>query len=98
MNFITKVIDWLWMSSADPTKVGLSAKSTLTMIAAGLTMALGFANIHVGNAEISLIIDSIVAVIQYALLAVGAIGAVIGAVRKVILTLKGDNQVLNTPQ
>jgi hypothetical protein len=96
-NFVQKVFDWLLLSSADPSKVAVTVKGFLTMVAAAFIPLLGLTHINLGNDTVNTVIDGVSLVIQDVMVAVGAAGTLFGVVRKAWLTVTGKNQVINTP-
>lgn len=98
MKFLSKVFDWLWLSSADPSKVGLTAKSFLTVLAGALIPALGLFHVSLGGPEaVNGAIDSIDVLITDVLVVIGALGGALGAIRKVALSISGKNPVISAP-
>lgn len=94
-NIIDRIVNWLWLSSQHPDEVSLTAKSSLLVLASGLSVALGFSHLQVGPEFFTEIVNSVVNVIQYTLLLIGAVGAVVGAIRKVWNTVTGQNASVN---
>jgi hypothetical protein len=95
-KFIHGVFNWLWFSSSDPQKVGLTAKGYLTVIAGALIPALGLLHVNVGNLQINDIINSIAVVVTDVLLLIGSIGGTYGFIRKAYKSLTGQNPVITT--
>ena len=93
-SFFQKVFAWIWLSSANPTQVSLTVKSTLTAGAAVLLQVIGFTHINVGVADINVVINDVTTVVLIALELVAAVGAVVGAVQKIYLTVIGKNAVV----
>lgn len=94
-----KIINWIWLSSANPAQMGLSAKSALLILASAITQVIGFTHIVIPGLAAALngIIDGSVLVVTDAFMLVGAIGTVYGLVRKLILTFKGQNVAVTLP-
>jgi hypothetical protein len=57
----------------------------------------GFTHVNIGSDAVNSIIDGIDTVVLDTLIWVGAVGALVGAVQKIYLTLTGNNPVV-TPQ
>lgn len=95
MQKLKVVWQWLVKSSADPERISLAVKGFLGGLVTVLTIVFGLAHIQVGSQDLSSIVDAIVSVVQAAAGFVSAIVLVVGLVRKVWLTIKGENPVLN---
>jgi len=94
-KYIDAVFNWLLTSSANPAAVSLTVKGFLTAGSAAIIPILGLTHVNLGSDQINSIIDSIGLVIQDGLVLVGAIGTVVGLVRKVYLSLTGG--IVPTP-
>ncbi len=96
-KFLHKVFTWLWMSSSDPTKVGLSAKGLLTTLVGVLIPALGLVHVNVGPDIVNGLIDNVSIAITALLTFVGSVGLVFGSIRKIWVTFRGQHPLLNAP-
>jgi len=68
----------------------------LALIPTIITVA-GLTNIHIPNQEtLTLLVEGIATAIQLGLGIVASVVAFIGAVRKIVSTFKGENDVLNS--
>jgi hypothetical protein len=91
MKHLESIWDWLVYSSANPSKYSLFLKGTLVTIATYASVVAGFAHISVPSDLITQIIDGIVAIVQDFLMLVAVVAATVGAIRKVVLTITGNN-------
>lgn len=86
---IMRISAWVLMSSKDPKKVSVTVKSAFVGIAA-------IAGLFGASSEMVLGLSEPVAnAINTTVLAISAIGVVLGAIRKARRTLSGTNEVLN---
>jgi hypothetical protein len=86
---ITRIAAWVLLSSKDPKKVSATVKSAAVGVAA-------IAGLFGASSEAILGLSEPVAnAINMTVLAISAIGVVLGAVRKARRTLSGTNEVLN---
>lgn len=83
--------NWLVYSSADPKKVSLSVKGALTMASSLIIGLLTIFSVSVSNDEIANIIEALGLVVEMALSLVGAVAVLIGFIRKVYRTIKGEH-------
>ncbi len=101
MKTIKKLWQWVVYSSVNSDKISLSVKGILGTIVTVATIVLGLANIHVGSALTSQLIDSVITLIQAWAGLISALVAVGGIVRKIFITVKGQHpafpSVANTP-
>lgn len=97
LNSFDNLWTWIMKSSADPTKVSSTIKWALTGIGTILTIAFGYTNYHPFDVtDWNNAVDAIILSIQDILVALSAIGTVVGLVRKIILTMKGTNPVVGS--
>lgn len=88
---------WLILSSADANKYSLMVKGFLLALIPTIITVAGLTNIHIPNQEtLTLVVESIAIAIQIGLGIVASVVAFIGAVRKIVSTFNGDNDVLNS--
>lgn len=94
MDTFTKVFQWIWYSSADPSKVSLTVRATLLgivpVVLNAVSLACGFGLVCLGiDAEgLNGVVNGIEAIVVGVLSVVAAIGMLYGFVRKVVLTSK----------
>ena len=96
MKALKKFLTWLLISSENPYKWSLTIKGTLTM---GITYVLFFAGIfHVNIAQNDLknLVDVAVKIVETTLTLISVIATGCGLVRKIALTITGENKVVNT--
>lgn len=107
MEYLKTIWHWLVKSSADPRATSLTVKSTLlgglTLVTGHVVQALdlvctfGYKCYYLDPSlidELRLAIDAIAEGFYYALMLVAIGGTIVGAVRKIVRTLKGTNHVL----
>ena len=103
MNAINKFWDWLLLSSANPDKYSLAIKGFFGTLA---TMALLWSGIFhynlsatditdIGNL-VSVAVFDLFTAVSYIATAISGWTLVVGAVRKLVLTVIGANKVLNS--
>lgn len=88
---------WLVLSSADAGKYSLMVKGILlALIPTAITLA-GLTDIHIPNQEIlTLAVEQVAVAIQLGFGIIAAAVAFVGAVRKVLNTLHGKNEVIKS--
>ncbi len=94
MKTLQKCWDWLVWSSANPNELSLTVKGALTGVITLTTVGLGIANIHIpANVPVLLnqIVDGSIVVMQAIAGLVSALAIVGGLIRKVYLTIRGEN-------
>jgi hypothetical protein len=91
MKHLGSIWDWIVYSSANPSKYSLFLKGALVTVATYATVVAGFAHISVPSELITEIIDGIVTAVQDFLMLVAVVAATVGAIRKVVLTITGNN-------
>jgi hypothetical protein len=89
--YITLAWNWLVYSSADPKKVSLSVKGALTVASSFIIGIVAIFGVGVSNDDIANIIEAISLVVEMALVLFGAVMSLIGLVRKVYRTIKGEH-------
>lgn len=83
-------LKWIVTSSANPSKVSATIKGVLGVAVTWLTVIFGFA--HIGGADqLGSIVDGIIAFVQALAACVSAAVFLIGLIRKLELTMKGQN-------
>lgn len=90
-----KFWNWLVRSSADPNKLSTTVKGFLLGVLPLLVLAFGMAHVNLDSERLTVIINDLALVIQYALGTVSAAVSVYGLIRKLVKTLNGTNAVLN---
>jgi hypothetical protein len=91
---LKKIFQWIVYSSANPTKVSLTLKGAGVTVIGFLVPVIGLTHIAIGgdpSTVLNSILDSIASIVQVALTLVGAIVGLYGLVRKVWLTVTGQN-------
>lgn len=88
---LNKFVNWLVMSSKNPGEVGLTVKSVLLGVIPTVMIVLNLAEIKVGAEDLSILVNSIVGIVQGALAIISTIGIGWGMLRKIIYTLRGEN-------
>ena len=83
-----QLVSWVAFSSKNPEKVSLTLKGALVGIS---TIAIYF----FPTADFSTVVDSVVTLVQQSLAIVSTIMVVVGGIRKVVRSIRGDNAVLN---
>jgi hypothetical protein len=93
LNFLR----WLILSSADANKFSLMVKGFLLALIPTLVTIAGLTDIHIPNQEtLTQAVEGIATAIQIGLGVIAGAVAFVGAVRKVLKTLKGDNDVIKS--
>jgi len=90
-----KIIDWIVLSSADPSKLSLMVKGILTAAIPTVIFLAKIFNVEVGGEDLTAFVDAFVVFIGAVAAAISAYMTVVGFFRKVFRTLTGDNAVLN---
>lgn len=88
-NILHKFFNWLMVSSSDPSKVSLTVKGGLTVLAGAIIPALGLVHVQVGSDAINQVIDSISGIVAAILAIVGYLTFLYGFIRKMIATVRG---------
>lgn len=97
-DFFHKILAWIWISSSDPTKVSLTVKSSLMVAATALMQVIGLTHLNLGiidAAFLNTFVNDVTTAVTDILMAVGAIGAVVGGVTKAWTSISGKNPVIN---
>lgn len=90
-----KIIDFIVWSSVNPEKVSLTVKGFLAMCISIAVPTLTLIGVTaVGNADLTAISAQILSVITDSLTVASGLVTLYGLVRKVYLTLKGENKAL----
>jgi hypothetical protein len=92
-----KFINWIVLSSKDSEKFSLTIKGFGTAFMTLLTVVAGFEHVQLSSADLTAVVDAAVSLLQVVCLAVSTAVTLYGAIRKVVITLKGENAVLNNP-
>lgn len=96
-NFVQKIFNWIWYSSSNPAQVSVTVKSTLTFVAGVFMQIIGLTHLNLGVVDAAFLntfVNDVTTVVLDVLMAVGAIGTVIGSITKVWTSLSGKNPVL----
>ena len=96
MNLIKTAWLWLGHSSSDSAKFSLSLNAIFADVITYGTVAAGFANINLPFDLLTQLFDAIVTGVQACLMLISVIVTIVGFVRKIVSTVKGTNQVLNS--
>lgn len=81
-----KFYTWLLVSSTDPTKVSLTVKSGLTVAVTALMQVIGLTHLNLGiidAAFLNTFVNDISTAVLDILMAIGAIGTVVGGITKI---------------
>lgn len=81
--------NWFVVSSANSSKWALTVKGILATVITVVTMIAGFAHVQVG--DLTPIADTIVAIVQALALVASLVVTLVGFVRKVVLTIRGEH-------
>lgn len=87
---------WLLLSSKDPAKASLTIKSILTASATYILFFTGLFHYTLGASDLTVIIDQIANVVGIILMLISGVTALWATVRKIILTILGSNEVVNS--
>lgn len=92
---MTRFIQWLILSSKDPGKISLSVKGFGLMLVPILITIGGLTSIQIPDQQgLESIIEGIAAIVQIVFGIVSAIVTIYGIIRKIMITLKGENKVI----
>lgn len=97
---LERIITWILVSSADPRNVSLTVKMALLAIVPWLMQAIGLACafdticIELDQSAIEAVAADVAQVVYAGLTIVSSVGLIYGLVRKVWLTLAGENRAL----
>ncbi len=100
-NYIRKACRFIVLSSADPRKVSLTVKASLlglipmTMQALDIVCQWGHTCTTIDQSLLAAVAETIANGVFYGLSLVAAFGVLVGLVRKVDLTIKGENRALH---
>jgi len=94
MEFIKALWNWVVYSSADSKKFSLTLKGIAAFVITLLSFRYGIQNVQILNENVSVLVDAVVAFVQDAVTLVSIIATIYGAVRKVVLTAKGEAATL----
>lgn len=104
MQTLSNILKWVFVSSADATKISLTVKMALlgvipfVMQAIGITCGLHALCPAVSADQLSEIALSLSNTVFLALTLIASIGTAVGLIRKVILSLQGQNAAFAEPQ
>jgi hypothetical protein len=96
-----KLIAFIVRSSADPRKTSLFVKSSLLgmvplfMYATGIVCQLGYTCVDLTDNQLERLIDGIQELVFITLSIISFVGAAFGLIRKIVLTLAGENKALH---
>lgn len=98
----SKILQWLMLSSADPSEISLSVKAPLLglipyiLSVATTACGIGLVCLGVEATELNQVVGKIESIIFWFFSIIASIGFLIGFVRKLWLSIKGENQVVAT--
>lgn len=91
-----KTIQWLLLSSADPTKMSLAIKGILMGIIPVIVSLTGLTGIAgVDASSLTIAVDAIASIVQVALTIVSSAMTLYGLIRKLWTTIVGENEVIH---
>lgn len=91
MKTFEKILDWVLISSKDPTKVSLTVKGALLSIVPIFIALSNLTSLKLESEQLTLIVEIVAQFIQAIFGAVSLIVTAYGLVRKIIASLKGEN-------
>lgn len=92
-----KFWNWLVTSSADPSKVSLTLKGTLSTVVGIVVMLSPIFHLNIGSQQLNEISDAIVQIVVVGLTIISMIATFAGLARKIFLTLRNDFMPQATP-
>lgn len=92
-----KIVNWVVLSSKDPNKFSLTVKGVLGGAVTLLTIFLGTQNIELPSEMLTAVVEAVVVAMQAFFALVSAVAVVWGAIRKILLTIKGQNKSIDIP-
>lgn len=94
---MNKLVNWLLLSSADSSKLSLTIKGASVGVITVLTMVSGLAHIQLPSDTLTALFDTAVGSLQALAVVLSGIATAVGLLRKLWLTARGENAVLNDP-
>lgn len=91
---INDILNWLLRSSADPEEASLAAKGAVIATIPVLVTLAGLTHLNLDSTTLTNVVDIGFTLFNWALTGIGIVMALVGAVRKVYRTLKGNNSVI----
>lgn len=82
---VNSFLNWLLLSSADPTQSSLTFKGILVSLVPLTMIGLGVAHVNFGIDQVNIVINFITVAVQDLLLLIAAVMTLWGAIRKVYL-------------
>jgi len=91
METIKRIVEWIVVSSEDPTKLSLTVKGFLGGLVTVATFFLGLQDIVLDQGLVRSLIDQTVSIVQIMAGLVSALAMLYGGLRKVTLTATGEH-------
>ncbi len=102
MTIAKKIFAWIVFSSRDASKISLTLKSAFAALITGATIVAGLSNVNLPSETLTQLADATISLVQTVLLAVSTVGTIVGLVRKIRASMKGENaataEVKPTPE
>lgn len=90
-----KIIAWILLSSKNANNVSLTIKGILLSAVTYVVFFAGVFHLNLQATDLNNLIEAITKFIEWGLTGVSIISTAWGLIRKIITTIKGDNEVLN---
>lgn len=87
MQTLKNIFNWIYTSSADPSKVSLTVKSVLLGIVPIIISVAGLTHLNIDSGTLTSMFDAVATLVQDVLTVVSTIGVVYGGVRKIYLSI-----------
>jgi hypothetical protein len=91
---IKKATTWLVYSSSDATKYSVTIKSAFAGLITVATVYSGIAHVTLPTEDLTRISDAVIVIVQSFFLIVSSLAFVYGSVRKIYLTVTGQNSTV----
>lgn len=90
-----KIFDFILKSSADAQKTSLTIKGAGIAAIPTIVLVAHLANIQLQNEQLTQVVDGLANAVLYIGYAISACVFLYGLLRKIVLTMLGENQALN---
>lgn len=89
---ITKIWNWLVVSSEDPEKLSMTVKGLLGTVGSAVILVSPLVHLHIGDQQVTAIIDLISQIVISFCAVISGIATILGFARKIWSTIKSPSQ------